>query len=94
MVAVTNIAEPWGSVIGIGPGNLVHRGGQTNKSATQIVAGVAAMFLLAIVVDVVINLAGRLATPWERAPRGSPSAPLVASRSRRSAMTSGRRCPT
>ncbi|AMC75412.1 hypothetical protein RN11_4402 [Mycobacterium tuberculosis] len=29
------------------------------------------MFLLAIVVDVVINLAGRLATPWERAPRAA-----------------------
>ncbi len=27
----------------------------------------ASMFLLAIVVDVVINLAGRLATPWEHA---------------------------
>lgn len=72
VVAVTNIAMvSVGSVIGIGGlGTWFTAGYQTNKS-DQIVAGVVAMFLLAIVVDVVINLAGRLATPWERAPRAA-----------------------
>lgn len=61
VVAVTNIAMvSVGSVIGIGGlGTWFTAGYQTNKS-DQIVAGVVAMFLLAIVVDVVINLADRV----------------------------------
>jgi osmoprotectant transport system permease protein len=70
VVVVTNIAMvSVGSVIGIGGlGTWFTEGYQTDKS-DQIVAGIIALFLLAIVIDVLIMLAGRLATPWERAAR-------------------------
>jgi len=70
VVVVTNIAMvSVGSVIGIGGlGTWFTDGYQTDKS-DQIVAGIIALFVLAIAVDVLILLAGRLATPWERAAR-------------------------
>lgn len=70
VVVVTNIAMvSVGSVIGIGGlGTWFTAGYQTDKS-DQIVAGIIAMFLLAITIDMLINLAGWLATPWERARR-------------------------
>jgi osmoprotectant transport system permease protein len=70
VVVVTNIAMvSVGSVIGIGGlGTWFTAGYQTNKS-DQIVAGIIVMFVLAVVIDTLINLAGRLATPWERAAR-------------------------
>ena len=82
VVVVTNVAMvSVGSVIGIGGlGTWFTEGYQTDKS-DQIVAGVIALFVLAIVIDVVIVLAGRLATPWERAVhttrRRSVVAPVV-----------------
>ena len=70
VVVVTNIAMvSVGSVIGIGGlGTWFTEGYQTNKS-DQILAGIIALFVLAVVIDVLIVLAGRLATPWERAAR-------------------------
>jgi osmoprotectant transport system permease protein len=70
VVAVTNIAMvSVGSVIGIGGlGTWFTMGYQTNKS-DQILAGIIALLLLAIVIDLLIVLAGRLVTPWERAAR-------------------------
>jgi osmoprotectant transport system permease protein len=70
VVVVTNIAMvSVGSVIGIGGlGTWFTDGYQTDKS-DQIVAGIIALLVLAIAVDVLILLAGRLATPWERAAR-------------------------
>jgi osmoprotectant transport system permease protein len=67
VVAVTNISMvSVGSVIGIGGlGTWFTEGYQADKS-DQIVAGIIAIFLLAIVVDVLILLAGRLITPWTR----------------------------
>ncbi|MCB0935535.1 MAG: ABC transporter permease, partial [Mycobacterium sp.] len=41
-------------------------GYQADKS-DQIVAGIIAIFLLAIVIDILIMLIGRLITPWARA---------------------------
>jgi osmoprotectant transport system permease protein len=80
VVVVTNIAMvAVGSVIGIGGlGTWFTAGFQTNKS-DQIVAGIIAMFALAVVIDALISVAGRLATPWERAGRGRRSikSPLV-----------------
>ncbi len=68
VVAVTNISMvSVGSVIGIGGlGTWFTEGYQADKS-DQIVAGIIAIFLLAIVIDVLILLAGRLITPWARA---------------------------
>jgi osmoprotectant transport system permease protein len=70
VVVVTNIAMvAVGSVIGIGGlGSWFTMGYQTNKS-DQILAGIIVLLLLAAVIDVLIVLGGRLATPWERAAR-------------------------
>jgi osmoprotectant transport system permease protein len=67
VVAVTNISMvSVGSVIGIGGlGTWFTEGYQADKS-DQIVAGIIAIFLLAIVIDVLILLGGRLITPWAR----------------------------
>jgi osmoprotectant transport system permease protein len=72
VVVVTNIAMvSVGSVIGIGGlGTWFTEGYQTDKS-DQIVAGIIALFVLAIAIDALIVLAGRLATPWERAARST-----------------------
>jgi osmoprotectant transport system permease protein len=71
VVAVTNISMvSVGSVIGIGGlGTWFTEGYQADKS-DQIVAGIIAIFLLAIVIDVLILLAGRLITPWARVKAG------------------------
>lgn len=68
VVAVTNISMvSVGSVIGIGGlGTWFTDGYQSDKS-DQIIAGIIAIFVLALVVDTLIMLLGRLATPWVRA---------------------------
>ncbi|MBJ7341518.1 ABC transporter permease [Mycolicibacterium sp.] len=70
VVAVTNISMvSVGSVIGIGGlGTWFTEGYQANKS-DQIVAGIIAIFVLAIVVDTLIMFAGKAATPWIRTGR-------------------------
>jgi len=70
VVVVTNISMvSVGAVIGIGGlGTWFTEGYQANKS-DQIVAGIIAILILAFVVDMLILLAGRLATPWNRALR-------------------------
>jgi osmoprotectant transport system permease protein len=70
VIVVTNISMvSVGAVIGIGGlGTWFTEGYQANKS-DQIVAGIIAILMLAFVVDMVILLAGQLATPWARAPR-------------------------
>jgi len=81
VVVVTNISMvSVGAVIGIGGlGTWFTEGYQVNKS-DQIVAGIIAILVLALVVDMLIMLAGRLATPWARASRPGrrlPTAPVV-----------------
>jgi osmoprotectant transport system permease protein len=68
VVAVTNISMvSVGSVIGIGGlGTWFTEGYQSDKS-DQIIAGIIAIFVLAIVVDTVIMFAGKAVTPWTRA---------------------------
>jgi osmoprotectant transport system permease protein len=70
VVVVTNISMvSVGAVIGIGGlGTWFTEGYQANKS-DQIVAGIIAILVLAFVVDMLIMLGGRLATPWNRASR-------------------------
>jgi osmoprotectant transport system permease protein len=70
VIAVTNISMvAVGSVIGIGGlGTWFTEGYQADKS-DQIVAGIVAIFVLAIVIDTLIMVGGRLATPWVRAGR-------------------------
>ncbi|MCH9667214.1 MAG: ABC transporter permease [Actinomycetia bacterium] len=73
VVAVTNISMvSVGSVIGIGGlGTWFTEGYQSNKSG-QIIAGIVAIFLLAIIIDTLIMLAGKALTPWVRAQSGTP----------------------
>ena len=70
VVAVTNISMvSVGSVIGIGGlGTWFTEGYQADKS-DQIIAGIIAIFVLAIVIDTLIMLAGKVATPWTRGRR-------------------------
>ena len=70
VVAVTNISMvAVGSVIGIGGlGTWFTEGYQSDKS-DQIVAGIIAIFVLAIVIDALILLGGRALTPWQRGAR-------------------------
>jgi osmoprotectant transport system permease protein len=70
VIVVTNISMvSVGAVIGIGGlGTWFTEGYQANKS-DQIVAGIIAILMLAFVVDMLILLAGQLATPWARASR-------------------------
>ena len=70
VVVVTNISMvSVGAVIGIGGlGTWFTEGYQADKS-DQIVAGIIAILALALVVDMLILLGGRLATPWNRASR-------------------------
>ena len=72
VVAVTNISMvSVGSVIGIGGlGTWFTDGYQSDKS-DQIIAGIIAIFLLAVVVDTLIMFAGKAVTPWTRAGRVS-----------------------
>lgn len=79
VVVVTNIAMvSVGSVIGIGGlGSWFTQGYQTDKS-DQILAGIVALFLLAVVIDVLIVLAGRLITPWAHAARSARRRSVVA----------------
>lgn len=67
VIAVTNISMvSVGSVIGIGGlGTWFTDGYQANKS-DQIIAGIIAIFVLAVVIDIAIMLVGRLITPWAR----------------------------
>lgn len=70
VIAVTNISMvAVGSVIGIGGlGTWFTDGYQADKS-DQIVAGIIAIFVLALVIDVAIMTLGRAITPWSRAGR-------------------------
>lgn len=70
VVVVTNISMvSVGAVIGIGGlGTWFTEGYQANKS-DQIVGGIIAIFLVAVVVDVALMLVGRCATPWARVSR-------------------------
>jgi osmoprotectant transport system permease protein len=79
VVAVTNISMvSVGSVIGIGGlGTWFTEGYQSNKS-DQIVAGIIAIFVLAVVIDTLIMLAGRALTPWVRAGAARPKVTATA----------------
>jgi osmoprotectant transport system permease protein len=72
VVAVTNISMvSVGSVIGIGGlGTWFTEGYQANKSG-QIMAGIIAIFVLAVVIDTLILLAGKAITPWTRTKAGA-----------------------
>jgi len=86
VVAVTNVSMvAVGSVIGIGGlGTWFTEGYQADKS-DQIVAGIIAIFVLAIIVDILILLAGRLLTPWARTRTTSRIGPRIRRRAKAAA---------
>ena len=68
VVAVTNISMvAVGSVIGIGGLGVWFTEGYQSDKSEQIIAGIIAIFVLAILIDVLILFVGRLVTPWSRA---------------------------
>jgi len=68
VVAVTNISMvAVGSVIGIGGLGIWFTEGYQSDKSDQIIAGIIAIFLLAIILDMLILLVGRAITPWARA---------------------------
>ena len=70
VIAVTNISMvSVGSVIGIGGLGTWFTEGYQNDKSDQIIAGIIAIFVLAIVIDTLIMLVGRLLTPWTRVSR-------------------------
>lgn len=76
VVAVTNISMvSVGSVIGVGGlGTWFTDGYQSDKS-DQIIAGIIAIFVVAIVIDTLIMLVGKITTPWVRSdPRAKAGA--------------------
>jgi osmoprotectant transport system permease protein len=81
VVVVTNISMvAVGAVIGIGGlGNWFTEGYQADKS-DEVAAGIIAIVGLAIVIDVLIALAGRLATPWQRGSAARSRPPRVSLR--------------
>jgi osmoprotectant transport system permease protein len=71
VVAVTNISMvSVGSVIGIGGLGIWFTEGYHSDKSDQIVAGIIAIFMLAVAIDAAIMMCGRLATPWVRAAAG------------------------
>lgn len=58
-----------GSVIGFGGLGLLFTEGFNRSNNAQIVSGIVLVLLLALVVDSLLLLAGRVLTPWERARR-------------------------
>ncbi len=63
-----------GSAIGIGGlGTWFTEGYQANKSG-QIIAGIIAIFVVAVVIDTLILVAGKALTPWDRRPHAKAGA--------------------
>ena len=70
VVAVTNISMvAVGSVIGIGGLGTWFTDGYQDDKSDQIIGGIIAIFVLAVVIDTLIMAAGRFATPWVRVGR-------------------------
>lgn len=75
VVAVTNISMvAVGSVIGIGGLGIWFTEGYQADKSDQIVAGIVAVFVLAVLIDMLILLAGRLLTPWASGSRAKAAA--------------------
>jgi osmoprotectant transport system permease protein len=71
VVAVTNISlVSVGSVIGIGGLGQLFTQGYQRDYPQEIVAGIIAILVLALAVDILLFLAGRVLTPWTRPDRG------------------------
>lgn len=70
VVSVTNISMvSVGSVIGFGGLGKLFTEGYSRDYPQEVIAGIIAVVILALVVDLVLVLIGRLATPWARAAR-------------------------
>lgn len=77
VVAVTNISlVPIGSLIGVHGLGFLFTDGYQRDYLDEIVAGIIAVVVLALVIDGLLFVIGRLLTPWTRA--GRPSTKKVA----------------
>ena len=67
VVSVTNISlVSVGSVIGFGGLGKLFTEGYSRNYTDEIIAGIIATVVLALVIDVILVVLGRLATPWTR----------------------------
>ncbi|WP_299569119.1 ABC transporter permease [uncultured Williamsia sp.] len=72
VVSVTNISlVSVGSVIGFGGLGKLFTEGYSRNYTDEIIAGIIATVVLALVIDVILVVLGRLATPWTRASSSS-----------------------
>ncbi|WP_018180351.1 ABC transporter permease [Jongsikchunia kroppenstedtii] len=70
VVSVTNISMvSVGSVIGFGGLGKLFTEGYSRDYPQEIVAGIIAVVVLALVIDLILVVIGRLVTPWTRAAR-------------------------
>lgn len=71
VAAVTNISlASVGSIIGVESLGSFLTEGFVRTNYSEIIAGIVAIVVLALLVDGVLTLAGKLITPWTRAQRG------------------------
>jgi osmoprotectant transport system permease protein len=78
VVAVTNISlVSVGSVIGIGGLGQLFTQGYQRDYPQEILAGIIAIVVLALVIDIVLYLIGRRLTPWTRLGTRRRTAPVV-----------------
>ncbi|MGC0363017.1 osmoprotectant transport system permease protein [Rhodococcus sp. 27YEA15] len=79
VVAVTNISMvSVGSLIGIGGLGVLFKQGYDRDYPDQILAGIIMIVALALVIDLILYLIGRLLTPWTRTSSKKSSAVLAA----------------
>lgn len=77
VIAVTNISlVSVGSLIGIGGLGVLFKQGYDRNYPDQIVAGIIAIAVLALALDLILYLLGRFLTPWTRT-TSEPKVPAV-----------------
>ncbi|MCW0190305.1 MAG: ABC transporter permease subunit [Rhodococcus sp.] len=79
VIAVTNISlVSVGSLIGIGGLGVLFKQGYDRDYPDQIVAGIIAIVVLALALDLILYLIGRFLTPWTRTSTSSKVPAVVA----------------
>lgn len=66
-----------GSLIGIGGLGVLFKQGYDRNYPDQIVAGIIAIVVLALALDLILYLLGRFLTPWTRTPSVSKVPAIV-----------------
>ncbi|NMM83397.1 ABC transporter permease [Rhodococcus sp. SRB_17] len=79
VIAVTNISlVSVGSLIGIGGLGVLFKQGYDRDYPDQIIAGIIAIVVLALALDLLLYLVGRGLTPWTRTTSAAPVPAIIA----------------